>query len=277
MNAPAVCSWSLRPQSPSDLVDKVLACGARAVQLHLDPVRSFEWRADETAGRLRVAGIRIVSGMMSMKGEDYSTLDTIKTTGGVRPEATWPDNHRAAEGNAILAQRFGLNLVTFHAGFLPHDRADAERQAMVARLREMAGIFGHRNVRVAFETGQESAPTLLDVLAEINETLPPHHRVGVNFDPANMILYGMGDPVEALRLLMPYVMQVHLKDATPAATPGQWGAEVPVGTGAVDWKAFFRVLNDAAWKGNLCIEREAGEQRIEDIRSGLAFVAPFIR
>jgi sugar phosphate isomerase/epimerase len=92
-----------------------------------------------------------------------------------------------------------------------------------------------------------------------------------------MILYGMGDPVEALRLLMPYVMQVHLKDATPAATPGQWGAEVPVGTGAVDWKAFFRVLNDAAWKGNLCIEREAGEQRIEDIRSGLAFVAPFIR
>ncbi|MFZ4576545.1 MAG: sugar phosphate isomerase/epimerase family protein, partial [Phycisphaerales bacterium] len=100
--------------------------------------------------------------------------------------------------------------------------------------------------------------------------------VGVNFDPANMILYGMGDPVESLRALMPHVMQVHLKDATPSATPGQWGAEVPLGAGAVDWSSFFATLRAAGYAGDLCIEREAGEQRIEDIRTALALASRFV-
>ena len=89
--------------------------------------------------------------------------------------------------------------------------------------------------------------------------------VGVNFDPANMILYGMGDPVAALDQLSPHVFQLHVKDAFPSSNPEQWGTEEPVGTGAVDWSAFFQVLHDRQINGDLVIEREAGTQRIEDV------------
>jgi sugar phosphate isomerase/epimerase len=87
-----------------------------------------------------------------------------------------------------------------------------------------------------------------------------------------MILYGMGDPVEAIRSLAPHVMQVHIKDALPAATPGEWGSEVPVGEGAVDWDGFFDALAECTPDAPLMIEREAGENRVGDIESAHAFV-----
>jgi L-ribulose-5-phosphate 3-epimerase len=88
----------------------------------------------------------------------------------------------------------------------------------------------------------------------------------VNFDPANMLLYGSGDPIEALRLLVPFVKQVHVKDATKSPKPGVWGEEVPVGTGEVNWKAFFKTLREGGFDGDLIIEREAGDNRVGDIR-----------
>ena len=106
------------------------------------------------------------------------------------------------------------------------------------------------------------------MLAELDR---PDHA-GVNFDPANMILYGMGDPVEALRALLPHVLQVHVKDATPTAEPGTWGAEVPAGTGAVDWPAFFAVLSGAGRPIDLMIEREAGGTRVADIATARELV-----
>lgn len=261
----AVCSWSLQPTGPADLAAKVADCGLDAIQLALDPVRTREWDESETVRTLAESGITAVSGMMGAKGEDYSTLDTIKATGGVRPDATWPDNLAAADANADLAARLGLPLVTFHAGFLPHDPTDPERARMLDRLAQIIDLFKDRGVRVAFETGQESADTLLDVLAE----LP---GAGVNFDPANMILYAMGDPIDALRKLAPHVAQIHIKDAKPTTTPGTWGSEVPAGTGAVDWDAFFGVYREAGLACDLVIEREAGDSRIADVRAAATLV-----
>ena len=137
MDKLGVCSWSLRPESPRDLADKIAGLGIRRVQLHLNPVREGAWRADETAGVLKLANITIASGMMGTKGEDYSTLETIKLTGGVRPDENWEANLRAAEGNAIFAARLGIPLVTFHAGFLPHEAGDPLRARMVERLRQI--------------------------------------------------------------------------------------------------------------------------------------------
>lgn len=267
----AVCSWSLSPSGPADLVSKVQACGLRAVQLHLDPVRTGAWRCDETAGLLKAARIRPVSGMMTMAGEDYSSLESIRLTGGVRPDATWEANLKAAEGNAIMAMRLGMDLVSFHAGFLPH--GGQERETMVERLAEVAEEFMTRNVQVALETGQESAQTLLGVLEEVNAKLEAEAAVGVNFDPANMILYGMGDPVKAVKELMPYVLQVHIKDALPAEQAGAWGTEMPVGQGAVNWSAFFRVLHSEGFDGNFVIEREAGTAREADVIAARDLIA----
>jgi len=253
-----VCSWSLKPAGPEDLAAKVDACGVRAVQLALDPIRTGQWELKETLGALDALGIELISGMMAMAGEDYSTLESIRRTGGLRPEATWPANLQAAKTNAIIARELGLSLVTFHAGFLPHDATDPERETMIERLERIEETFGGCGVGVALETGQETADTLLEVLDE----LP---RVGVNFDPANMILYGMGDPVEAFRKLGRRVSQVHVKDALPADRAGQWGREVLVGEGAVDWKPFLAAVHDADPELDLVIEREAGEDRAEEV------------
>jgi sugar phosphate isomerase/epimerase len=263
-----VCSWSLRPRSPEDLVEKIRACGLDAVQLALTPLCRDERALDAMLGALRVAKIAVRSGMMSTVGENYSTLETIRRTGGLRPDGHWKENLALARAVARSAKRAGVALVSFHAGFLPEERGTRDREMMIGRLRAVADAFGEMGVKVALETGQERAEVLLEVLAELERP-----DCGVNFDPANMILYGMGEPVAALEKLAPRVLQVHVKDALPTAEAGTWGEEVPVGKGRVDWKAFLGVLREAGREVDLIIEREAGDQRIEDVRAARAVVA----
>jgi sugar phosphate isomerase/epimerase len=98
----------------------------------------------------------------------------------------------------------------------------------------------------------------------------------VNFDPANMILYEKGDPIAALRTLAPRLKQCHLKDATKTKQPGAWGVEVAVGTGEVDWKGFFNVIEQIQFQGFFCVEREAGSQRVADIRAARQFVESLV-
>lgn len=258
-----VCSWSLQPASPAELVERVSACDLTAVQLALEPIRSAGWDLDATRAALADAGIDILSGMLETEGEDYSTLETIKETGGLRPDGVWEANLQRSREAAAIAEELGLELVTFHAGFIPHDPSDPTRATILDRLRTVADVFAERGVRLALETGQETAATLADLLGELDR-----ESVGVNFDPANMILYGMGDPIEAFRMLLPHVMQVHLKDATATETPGTWGSEVAVGRGDVDWAAFGDVLGSADRVIDLLFEREAGESRVGDIRHG---------
>ncbi|MBX3406935.1 MAG: sugar phosphate isomerase/epimerase [Phycisphaeraceae bacterium] len=267
MHDVGVCSWSLKPDGHAQLVERLRACGpaGRAVQIALDPIREERWDEHATRGALAAAGVRVLSGMMGTRGENYATLETIRATGGVRADEHWPANLAAARGNARLARAWGIDLVTFHAGFLPHEAADPLRAVMLDRLRQMTCAFADEGVRIAFETGQEDAPTLLGVLEELAAVCPPGFAPGVNFDPANMILYGMGDPVAALSLLAPHVRQVHIKDALPTRRPGTWGTEVVVGTGAVDWARFLAVVEARLPGVALVIEREAGADRGGDI------------
>lgn len=249
-------------------MDKVLASGCRGVQLHLDPIGPA-WDEAATVRTLAAAGIRIVSGMMTMAGEDYATIESIRETGGIRPNATWHANLAAAERNAALAARLGLSLVTFHAGWLPHDEGDPERRVMLGRLATLVKVFGDAGVRVGLETGQESAVTLQSVL----EALP---GAGVNFDPANMLLYGMGDPHQALEALGPRVVQIHAKDAVPSEQPGQWGTEVVVGTGGVEWPRFVAIARRVCPAAAFVIEREAGNDRVADVRTAAAVLGPLL-
>ncbi|RPG14789.1 MAG: sugar phosphate isomerase/epimerase [Phycisphaera sp. TMED9] len=255
-----VCSWSLRPETGDELLASVSRLGLPKIQLALGPVIEAPDAFGNVIGRLRDAGVVIASGMLEAVGEDYSTLETIKATGGVRPDEHWPATLARARGVAALAAAESLPLVTLHAGFIPHETSDPARLVVLDRLRTLADVFGDHGVRVGLETGQETAATLLDALGELD-----HENVGVNFDPANMILYGMGDPVDALRLLADHVVQIHAKDAMTTETPGTWGAEVPLGTGAVDWDGFLEVVATLAPSIDVVIEREAGEDREADI------------
>ncbi|MGN6642581.1 MAG: sugar phosphate isomerase/epimerase family protein [Verrucomicrobiota bacterium] len=258
----AVCSWSLQPTRPEDLVAKVCACGINRVQLALDPIRETPSLWGAASELLRQNQIEIVSGMFGCVGEDYSTLETIRSTGGIAPDATWNRNLENIRGIVEIATRLRLRLVTFHAGFLPHDKSAPEFSKMLGRLAELAELFAARDLELGLETGQESALALATLLNELNRP-----NVGVNFDPANMILYGKGDPVEALRILKPWLRQIHLKDAKPAVVPGTWGEEVPLGEGQVDWPKFFATLKELQFGGDCVIEREAGVQRVADVRT----------
>jgi sugar phosphate isomerase/epimerase len=263
----AVCSWSLRPSGPEELASLLRGLRIMRVQLALVPCVEDPDRWGRACTQLRGEGVDIVSGMLATVGEDYSTLQSIARTGGVRSDRWWNANLDRAIRVAEFAAAHGIALVTFHAGFIPHERVSPQRVTMLDRLRTVIDIFAQRGVDVAFETGQESAATLSQALADLERP-----RAGVNFDPANMILYGMGDPVDAVRALAPRILQVHIKDAIAAEVPGTWGREVRAGEGRVAWSEFLgavREANVAAGRGrediDLVIEREAGAARAGDV------------
>lgn len=263
----AVCSWSLQPESPEQLLGHLKTIGIPRVQLALDPLRSDPKVWGKTPDLFRQNGIEIVSGMLATVGEDYTTMESIQRTGGIVPDATWEENQRNIRQVAEIAAQLRLPLVTFHAGFLPHDEKDPGFAKLLTRLWQVADIFAAKNVAVGLETGQETGETLADFLRKLDRP-----NVGVNFDPANMILYDQSDPIAALRLLAPWLRQCHLKDGTRTKKSGTWGEEVVVGTGDVDWKKFFAVLDEVKFDGYCCIEREAGSQRVADIKAAKEFV-----
>lgn len=255
-----ICSWSVRPTTPQALIEALKPLEINSVQLALGPILENPSVWGVVFEKLHQADIKIASGMMATLGEDYSSLESIARTGGIRPETTWQANQAHALKIAELAANSDIGLVTFHGGFIPEDHNDPERAKLLDRLKVVADIFQDQDVKLGLETGQESAQTLIGALNDMD-----HPNLGVNFDPANMILYGKGEPVEALRLLSHFVVQIHIKDALPTETPGTWGREVPAGQGAVDWDAFFDVANAIDPPVNLIIEREAGEDRTDDI------------
>jgi sugar phosphate isomerase/epimerase len=100
----------------------------------------------------------------------------------------------------------------------------------------------------------------------------------VNFDPANVLLYDMDDPIRAIEILAPDIKSVHAKDAKRPNVKGAWGQEVPLGQGNVNMSAFVTALKKAGYDGPLCIEREVGsqDQRIADIAAGIFVLRPLI-
>lgn len=268
----AVCSWSLQPQNPQQLIEQLTTIGIRRVQIALDPIRSEPATWGNFDALAKEQGISIASGMFGTIGEDYTTMETIKQTGGIVPDKTWEENWRNIQATAKLAAKMGIRLVTFHAGFLPHDERDHGFVKLRDRLRQVADAFAAERVDLGLETGQETA----DALKRFLEILD-RRNVGVNFDPANMILYEKGDPISALETLAPWLKQCHIKDARRTKHSGTWGDEVVAGTGEVDWRKFFAVLERIGYRGDLCIEREAGTQRVEDIRAARKFVEQTVK
>ena len=271
INRLGVCSWSLQANSVDDLVDQLGACGERRVQLALCPLLADEDEQKALRRYVESDQIELCSGMMETIGEDYSSMERIRETGGVRPDAHWDANLDIATRCAGLASDLGLRLVTFHAGFIPENEPGLHDR-MVERLCRVAEVFNDRGITLGLETGQERAETLLSLLSTISGRV----RVGVNFDPANMLLYGMGDPIDSVRLLQDHVVQVHMKDAIVTKTPGTWGEEVPVGQGQVDWDAFFKIVEELENDVDVIIEREAGTTRVDDIRAAHTYALELI-
>lgn len=261
----AVCSWSLRPDGMQDLVRMLGEVGLEHVQLGLlDLVQLDDKRKYQELGHLRAGKVKLTGGMMAFPGEDYSTIDAIRRTGGFLPDDTWALRRRLSQEAAKLARDLDMRLIGTHVGFVP-PRSDPRYRVIVSRVRELAGIFVDHGLDLLMETGQERAEELLEFLHELSAP-----NVQINFDPANMVLYGAGDPIEAIRTLGPHIRHVHAKDATPSQRPGvDWGEEVPFGSGRVAPGAFLTALREVGYAGPLAIEREAGDNRIADVRTAI--------
>ncbi|MFG0248118.1 MAG: sugar phosphate isomerase/epimerase family protein [Phycisphaeraceae bacterium JB051] len=270
----ALCSWSTQPTSPQQLIDNVKQTGLTHIQLALMPLLQEADVWSDAPRQLADAGITVVSGMFGCEGEDYSTFQTIRQTGGMTRDDTWDKNWANVQQVAKVAESMGLDMVSGHAGFLPTSKEDPKFDKLASRLTQVAGCFADHGLTLIFETGQETADTLnqfLDELASRNAT-----NVGINFDPANMLLYNMGDPVDSVIKVGPRVKQVHIKDAVRAEQPETWGMEVAVGTGQVDWPAFLKALEQINYTGHLVIEREAGDQRLTDIATAAKHITTLL-
>ena len=265
-----LCSWSMRPRDAAHMAAVMEELGVRKLQLGLVPHRDDAGLVDGVPEALARIGARVVSGMFGTLGEDYKTMETIRRTGGIVPDEHWEANQLVARRAAAKARELGLPLVSFHAGFLPHDMESAGFRKLADRIEVVAGIFGDQGIDLLFETGQETADDLwafFDHLEARGVT-----NLGVNFDPANMILYDKGDPLEALRRLLPRVRSIHIKDAVRTTTPGEWGAEAVVGEGQVDWTAFMGILAEGGYTGDLHVEREWGDDRVGDARRAIEVI-----
>ncbi len=150
------------------------------------------------------------------------------------------------------------------------DRNDSEYRAVVDVVRRICDEAAGRNQTFALETGQETAAELLQFLHDVDRP-----NLGINFDPANMILYGTGEPRAALEILNAKVLSVHCKDGKWPDAPGALGTEMPLGLGDVDWNRFLAQLEKGGYRGPLSVEREVPDpaQRLADIRAGLEFLA----
>lgn len=257
-----VCSWSLQPRDMADLVAQVNELGVDHVQLALGGlIQLDDKRKHQELSVLRSAGMKLTAGMMGFADEDYSTIARIRQTGGFIADDTWPLRQTLMNQAGNLAGELGMTSITSHIGFVPPS-SEPKYNTMVERVCEIAEPLNRQGITLLMETGQETATELLQFLNDLR-----CQNVKVNFDPANMILYGAGDPIDAIETLGRHIGHVHVKDATLSTRPGEeWGEEVVFGTGEVPPKEFLLALKGVGYTGPLAIEREAGTQRLADVK-----------
>lgn len=252
-----VCSWSLRTDVPS-VAQTMNKIGLDHV--HLAIREALEENRDNFLSAVSKQNWTISATMIDFPQEDYSSLESIKVTGGIVPDEFWERNKQLFIGAAKTTARLGVKFLTMHAGFID-ESTPAYAKKFHDRILSLADIAAENGIMLLMETGQETAAQLRDFLSQLN-----HPAVGVNFDPANMILYDKGESVEAIEILGPWIRHVHIKDAIKTTRPGTWGREVPWGEGQVGAAAFINTLTEIGYQGVLAIEREAGDERIVDIK-----------
>jgi sugar phosphate isomerase/epimerase len=264
-----VCSWSLQVSSVSELKRLLQRLGTDVAQIACGDPHHASWvEGDAMPEAALASGLRLTGAMLGFPGEDYTTPQTIQATGGFGDPALRPERLERLAWALDRTVALGLSDLMLHAGFLPAPD-DPDRSAFLDTLARAGQMAAEKGITLAFETGQESADLLRRTLDDLKAP-----NLKVNFDPANMLLYDMGDPIRAVELLAPDIRSVHVKDARRPKVKGQWGEEVPLGQGEVDIRKFLATLQAAGYRGPLVIEREVGnqEERVRDIAHGLAFV-----
>ena len=206
--------------------------GVPTVQIHTPHKQNRNPAAAEKfLKRCEKAGIRVTAVFGGFDGDSYADIPTTARTVGLVPEATRAARVQEMKEIADFARALDCSTVALHVGFVPSDRSGASYRGLLDATRDLLDHIAANGQHLNLETGQEPAEHLLTFMTDVKR-----ENLFINFDPANMILYGTGDPIEALKQVGAFVRSVHCKDAKWASleTRGkQWGTEVPLGEGDV--------------------------------------------
>lgn len=227
--------------------------GVPTIQLHA-PSKQYRTpqQADRFLSKLRAMGITITAVFGGFEGESYADIPTVTQTVGLVPLPTRADRTQEMKEIADFARLLGVDVVALHLGFIPHESDDSKYEDVLSVTAEVCDHCQRQGQSLHLETGQESADVLLRFIKDLGR-----NNLFINFDPANMILYGSGEPIAALNHVGQYVRSVHVKDAKWARHPGnEWGTEVPLGEGDVGMENYLRTLDSLGYAGPLTVERE---------------------
>lgn len=183
------------------------------------------------------------------------------TTLGLVPEQYRKDRIYDLKVGSDFAKALGVKRIVTHMGFLPENPTDSLFADVVAAIKEVAEYCLANGQELLFETGQETPITLLRTIEAVGTG-----NLGINLDPANLIMYGKANPIDALDVFGKYVMEVHGKDGVYPTNGNELGYEKKIGDGKVDFKALLSTLKGLGYNGNIIIEREiSGDEQIKDI------------
>jgi sugar phosphate isomerase/epimerase len=231
--------------------------GVQSGQLGVDGSANLDapaWRA-----ALQAEDFHLWTVFAAYDGESYADIPTVERTVGFVPEATRAAREVRTRQVIDFAAALGVKSFGCHVGCIPSSKAHPVYQPVLQLVRRVADYAASYGMTFCLETGQEPAEELLSFF---EDAARPNLRI--NFDPANMILYGSGEPIAAFRLLRKHVVSVHGKDGDwpDPAKPGALGTEKPLGTGSVNIPKFMSTLKETGYTGPVCVETGVhGEQQ----------------
>jgi L-ribulose-5-phosphate 3-epimerase len=191
---------------------------------------------------------------------------------GLIPRETRAARIAHIKAAADFAARCDIPAVQTHAGFIPENPNDPVYKEAVAAMREVADYCRRYRQNFRYETGQETPITLVRAMHDVGLD-----NQGVNFDLANVIMYGKANPVDAMEVLTPYIQGIHAKDGLWPVNPRELGAEVPIGKGKVDFPRIVQRLKEIHYRGAVTIEREiSGPRQMEDVRAAANYLHQLI-
>ena len=184
---------------------------------------------------------------------------------GLVPETFRFERVKMLQEGIRFAAMIHVKDVATHVGYMPENPYDLNYAGVLVCLKELVKQCKENGQNFLFETGQETPVTLKRAIQDIEKELGKGN-VGINLDPANLVMYGKANPVDALEVFGEYVMGIHGKDGKYPTDGHMLGDEVPLGQGKVNYPAFVAKLKEIGYAGDITIEREiSGEEQKKDI------------
>ena len=250
-------------------LQRVLDFGLGTCQLNSwDPELWTDDLANTVKNRISETGINVTGFWAGWSGEHEWNFTRGPQTLGVVPKRLREKRVGELKKSADFAKKCGLPSIMTHLGFIPENPGDPEFGDVVAAVKDIAEYAGNLELEFWFETGQETPVTMLRLIEAVGTD-----NLGLNLDPANLILYGKGNPIDSLEVFGSFVKNVHVKDGLYPTDPMELGEEVKVGEGLVKFPEFLGKLTDIGFTGELIIEREiSGDQQERDIRDTIEYL-----